>query len=117
MRDPWLPPEDRSWRGRPAVPMLAFDRRSAGHRQAAVRLPFIVGAAILGFAWMEPPLVRMLGGLWGEVAALVLTGAPIGMAWGSATRGDGIRAAWKTGALFAFASAALYVWIFTGAWV
>jgi hypothetical protein len=82
-----------------------------------VRLPFIVGASILAFACLEPVLVRWLGGWWGELASLVLTGAPIGMASGAARDGTGLRGAWKTGLLFAFASAALYAWIFTGAWV
>ncbi|MBC7896678.1 MAG: hypothetical protein H7066_14775 [Cytophagaceae bacterium] len=117
MREPWRSPGDRSGRGRPAVPSLAFDRRSTAQRRAAVRLPFVVGAAILGFALVEPSLVRLFGGLWGELATLVITGTPIGAAWASATREAGPWAAWKTGALFAFASAAWYAWIFTGAWV
>lgn len=117
MREPWRPPEDRSWRGRPAVPSLVFDRRSAAHRRAAMRLPFVVAAAILAFPVIEPGLTRMLGAFAGEIVALILTGAPIGAGWASATRGVDRRAAWKTGALFAFASAAWYAWIFTGAWV
>ena len=82
-----------------------------------MRLPFVVGAALVAFALIEPGLTRVLGGLWGEVAALALTGTPIGAAWASSTRATGVAAAWKTGALFAFASAAWYAWIFSGAWV
>jgi hypothetical protein len=117
MREAWRSPEDRSWRGRPAVPSLAFDRRSARQRRAGMRLPFVVGASLIALALIEPGLTRALGGLWGEVVALFLTGAPIGAAWAAATRGAGPGSAWKTGALFAFASAAWYAWIFTGAWV
>lgn len=117
MRESWRSPEDRSWRGRPAVPTLALDRRSARQRHAEVRLPFVVGASLIAFALLEPGLTRALGGPWGEVAALLLTGAPIGAAWAAATRGARGRSAWKTGALFAFASAAWYAWSFTGAWV
>jgi hypothetical protein len=106
MQEAWHPPEDRSWRGRPAA-----------QRRGAQRLPFVVGAALVAFALLEPGLTRTLGGLWGEVAALGLTGAPIGAVWASAARGAGAGSAWKTGALFAFASAACYAWIFSGAWV
>ena len=109
--------QDREWRGRPVVPVFRFDRRSAPQRAGDARLPLVVLGALVAYLAVEPALTRVAGGLWGELATLVLVGAPLGAAWAVAQSGVSAIRAWKTGALFAFASAALYAWIFTAAWV
>ncbi|MGQ0646496.1 MAG: hypothetical protein ACT4P7_02935 [Gemmatimonadaceae bacterium] len=108
---------DRQWRGRPAVPRFRFDERTAVQRQgAALLLPTAV-ASLLAYPVIEPMLVRIAGGVWGALIALVLVGVPLGATWTMADRGVPPGRAWKTGGLFAFASTALYAWIFSGAWV
>jgi hypothetical protein len=99
------------------LPDFVFDRRSARQRAAATALlPAAVGALLL-YAVLDRVLSAALGGFAGVLAALAVTALPLGALWAVARRGAATAAAWKSGLWLAFASALLYAWIFTGAWV
>ena len=113
----WRDAQDREWRGRPAVPAFRFDGRTARQKRAAAWLAPGALAAVLVYVAIEPPLVASLGAIRGELVTLGTLAAPLGALWAVADGGVSARRALKTGGLFAFASVALYAWIFTGAWV
>ena len=113
----WPVVHDREWRGRPATPAFRFDGRNARQRRAAAGLPWGAVAAVLVYVAVEPPLVAALGAILGELVTLGLLAVPLGALWAVADTGVGAVRAWKTGGWFAFASVALYAWIFSGAWV
>lgn len=107
----------RQWREPPPAPQFRFDRRNAVQRAAGVwSVPVVLGALVV-FAVVQAPLTRWLGWGWGQGLALWIAGWPVGMWWNCLTSGRTGAPTWKSGGLFAFASAGLYVWIFAGGWV
>ncbi len=109
--------DERWWRAAPPAPRFHFDRRNRAQRGAATLGVPVVVLSIALFTVTEGPLTGWLGWAWGQGAAVWLAAWPLGTWLARLQAGTTGWRAWKSGGLFAFASAALYVWMFAGGWV
>lgn len=72
--------------------------------------------AAVGYLLTQPIVSRLAGDFWGPPLTMILILTPL-VVWHLHSGGMRLPHAWKTGVLFAFASAVVYAWAFSGGWV
>ncbi|MEO6446993.1 MAG: hypothetical protein ABIZ91_17270 [Gemmatimonadaceae bacterium] len=96
--------------------MFSFDRRPARQRAARAALGPALLAAAVAYLALDALLSRLLGGVWGVFAALLIVGVPLGALWVAGESGVSSRQAWRAGFWLALAAAGVYAWVFVGTW-
>lgn len=115
--DPAALARARWWRGAPPVPRFRqAGAEAVGGRAGWTGVLWVV-AGLLAFAASEGRLTRWLGWGGGQALAMAVGGWCVGLGRHCLTSPHRRGPAWKSGALFAFASAVLYAWAFAGGWV
>ncbi|MDP1857920.1 MAG: hypothetical protein Q8K82_04580 [Gemmatimonadaceae bacterium] len=94
--------------------MFSFDRRPPRQRAAREALGPALMAAGLAYVVLDLLLSRLLGGVWGVFASLLLVGIPLGALWWAGETGGGPRQAWRGGVWLALAVLCVYAWVFVG---
>ena len=96
--------------------MFSFDRRPPRQRTAREALGPGVLAAGAAYVGLDSLLSRLLGGVWGVLAAVFVVGLPLGALWWAGETGGGRRQAWRAGIWLALAVTGMYAWVFVGMW-